>query len=87
MQKREKMMDDVARLAGGTIGVVSGLGHNLREEIKSRITEMIDHLDLVPRTDLERLETIIQETRAQNDDLKLRIETLEKKHSAKAAKK
>lgn len=79
MQKREKILDDVARIAGGTVGAFSGLTHNIREEVKSRVTEIVDRLDLVPRADLDRLETIIQETRTQNEDLKLRIEKLEKK--------
>ena len=79
MQKREKILDDVARLAGGTVGIASGISQNIRTEIKSRVDEIVDRLDLVPRQDLDRLETMLQETRKQNEDLKLRIETLEKK--------
>jgi len=79
MQKREKIMDDMARLAGGTVGIVSGISHNIRAEIKSRVDEVVDRLDLVPRADLDRVEAMLQETRKQHDDLKLRIEKLEKK--------
>lgn len=79
MRNRERILDNVAQLAGGTAGIVSGLGQNIRAEIKSRVTEAVDRLDLVPREDLERLEAMLQETRAQNEDLKLRIEKLEKK--------
>ncbi|NCT41142.1 MAG: accessory factor UbiK family protein [Alphaproteobacteria bacterium] len=79
MQKREKILDDMARLAGGTVGIASGITHNIRAEIKSRVDEIVDRLDLVPRADLDRLEAILQETRKEHEDLKLRIETLEKK--------
>ena len=72
-------LDDLARLAGGTVGIASGISQNIRAEIKSRVDEIVGRLDLVPRQDLERLEAIVQETRKQNEDLKLRIETLEKK--------
>ena len=79
MQKRERILDNAAQFAGGTASIISGLSRNIREDIKSRVDEVVDRLDLVPRQDLERLETIVQETRAQNEDLKLRIEKLEKK--------
>jgi len=69
----------MARLAGGTVGIASGITHNIRAEIKSRVDEIVDRLDLVPRADLDRLEAILQETRKEHEDLKLRIETLEKK--------
>lgn len=75
----EKLLDNVARLAGGTIGIVSGLSHNIRAEIKSRVDEIVDRLDLAPRTDLDRLEIRLQESRKEQESLKLRIETLEKK--------
>jgi len=60
MQKREKILDDVAKLAGGTVSIASGMAHNIREDIKSRVTEVVDRLDLVPREDLERVETLLQ---------------------------
>ena len=69
----------MARLAGGTVGIASGITHNISAEIKSRVDEIVDRLDLVPRADLDRLEAILQETRKEHEDLKLRIETLEKK--------
>ncbi|MFK7839078.1 MAG: accessory factor UbiK family protein [Bdellovibrionales bacterium] len=83
MRKREKILDDAARFAGGTIGVASGISHNIRAEIKARIDEIADHLDLVPREDLDRMEIMLQETRKQNGDLEKRLEALEKNTSKK----
>lgn len=79
MQKREKIMDDLAQLAGGTVGVMSGISQNIRAEIKSRVDEIVDRLDLVPRSDLEKLEEMLKQSRLEQEDLKLRIEKLEKK--------
>lgn len=84
MQKREKIMpekvlDDVARFAGGAIGIASGLGQNIRAEIKSRANDVSDRLDLVPREDLERVEAVLQNAIKEQQDLKLRIEKLENK--------
>lgn len=79
MRKREKLLDDAARFAGGTIGVASGITHNIRAEIKTRIDEIVDRLDLVPRGDLERLEMMLQKTRKHNNDLEQRLQALEGK--------
>ncbi len=84
MQKREKIvpekvLDDVARLAGGAIGVASGISQNIRAEIKSRADDVSDRLDLVPREDLDRVEAMLQNAIKEQQDLKLRIEKLEKK--------
>lgn len=79
MHKKDKILDDVARLAGGTIGVASGISHNIRAEIKARVDEIVDRLDLVPRQDFDRLEAMLQETRSQNEELKTRLDKLEKK--------
>ena len=73
MRTKENVLDDIARVAGGTVSVFSGLSRNIREEIKSRVDEMADRLDLVPREDLKALET--------------RVEALEKQLAANAKKK
>jgi BMFP domain-containing protein YqiC len=70
MRPKEKIFDDIARVAGGTVNVLSGLKHNIEEDIKARVDEMAYKLDLVPREDLERLESQI-------DALEERIKKLE----------
>lgn len=71
---REKVIDDIARVAGGTVSVLSGIGQNIREDIKSYIDDMADRLDLVPREDFERLEMQIEA-------LQKRLDALEKPKS------
>jgi BMFP domain-containing protein YqiC len=57
---KEKILDDIAQLAGGTLSVFSGLNNSIREEIKSRVDEIVARLDLVPREDLDALERRIE---------------------------
>ena len=70
---KEKVLDDIARIAGGTASVFGGLTQSIREEIKSHIDEIAARMDLVPREDLTALE--------------LRIEALEKQLTAKKKNK
>lgn len=67
-----KFFDDMARMAGGAVNMLSGLQQQIREDVKSRIDEMAAKLDLVPREDLERVEA--------------RLAALEKKFAAMAGK-
>lgn len=76
--KKEKILDDIARVAGGTASVFSGMTRSLRGEIRSRIDEAATRLDLVPREDFERLEAVLKETRRIVDEQKSRIDALEK---------
>lgn len=52
-------IDDLARMAGGAVNVMSGLQQQIQEDIRSRVDQMAARLDLVPREDLERAEARI----------------------------
>lgn len=79
MIHRDKILDDVARVAGGTVGALSDLGRSAKQDIRARVEEIADRLDLVPRDEFNRLESMLAQSRAELDDLKKRIEILEKK--------
>ncbi len=83
MHSKEKIFDDIAQLAGGAAGVLGGLGQNIRAEIKSRVEEIVDRLDLVPRSDFEALETMLKKSREEQAQMLKRIEELEKPTKAK----
>ncbi len=74
-----KFFDDIARVAGGAMNVMSGLREQIRNDIKARVEEMAARLDLVPREDFDRLEALVKA-------LSKKVETLEG-GKAPAAKK
>lgn len=83
MSAREKIIDDLARLAGGTVSIVSNARNNAREDVKSRIDDLALRLELVPRSEFERLELVLQETRKQLEDLQKEVEALKKSKKGK----
>ena len=76
--KPVKILDDLAQMAGGAVSIASNLRTQIHQDIKARVEEMADRLDLVPREDFERLETMLKEYRLTQADLLKRIEKLEK---------
>ncbi len=70
---KDKIFDDLARMAGGSITLLSGLGEQLKNDIDARIKNFADKMDFVPREDFERLEDVV-------DTLNKRIDNLENKN-------
>lgn len=82
-----KILDDLAKVAGGAVNILSGLQQQIRDEIKSRIDEMANRLDLVPREDLDRAEAMIEKLRRQQDAFEIRLAALEGTNKKTAARK
>lgn len=59
MKNKSQIIDDIARLAGGAAGVAGSLQQQVRNDIQARVEEMATRLDLVPREDYDRLETLV----------------------------
>jgi len=82
MSSREKIIDDVARVAGGAVGVLSDAGREAKAIIRSKVDTLAQDMDLVPKEDYEVLESMVEALRSEQDELKERIEKLEKKNKA-----
>ncbi|MGB4057631.1 MAG: accessory factor UbiK family protein [Alphaproteobacteria bacterium] len=87
MQAREKILDDVARVAGGAVSALSGLRRQVKDEVRSRLDELAQKLDLVPREDFERLELVLLRAREEQTAMTKRIEALEARLSGKTPAK
>lgn len=77
MQAREKILDDVARVAGGAVSALGTLRRQVKDEVRTRIDELAQRLDLVPREDFERVELMMFKAREEQTNLLKRIEALE----------
>lgn len=80
MMTREKILDDMARLAGGAVGVASDLKAQIDVVVRSAVDAKAQDLNLVPREDFEKLESMLVEARQKQTELEKRVSELEKKH-------
>lgn len=82
-----KMLDDLARVAGGAVNIFSGMQDQFKNDLRARMEEMATRLDLVPRDELDRALGMIEKLRKQVQMMESRIDALEKgKKSAPAPK-
>lgn len=79
-----KILDDLARVAGGAVNIFSGLQEQLKNDMRARMDEMATKLDLVPREDLDRAIGMVNKLRTEVKELEARITALE---SGKASAK
>lgn len=86
MKPDPKILDDMARMAGGALNVFSGLQQQIREDVRARFEDMANRLDLVPREDFDQLQAMVVKLRQRVDALEKKPEKTEKPvRTAKAA--
>lgn len=81
-----KFFDDLARVAGGAVNIVSGMQEQIRNDIRARVEEMATRMDLVARDELDMARALIDKQRQRIDTLESRIAALEGKGKPAAAK-
>ena len=74
-----KILDDLARMAGGAVNVFSGLQEQIRNDIRTRMDEMASRLDLVPRDEMDQAKAMIEKLRRQVQEMEQRLDSLEGK--------
>lgn len=86
MQNKDKFLDDLARMAGGTMSVLSGVTKQVQQEIRLRVDEMATKMDLVPREDFERVEALVVKQREELNALKARLDAIDGKKKSVSEK-
>ncbi len=71
-----KVLDDVARVAGGAVNVISAMQQQIRDDVKARFEEFAARMDLVPREDLDQAQAQINELRSRLDEIEAKLDAL-----------
>lgn len=85
MRPDPHFLDDIAKVAGGAVNVLSGLRQQIESEIKTRVDEMAARMDLVPREDLDHALAQISRLQKDHKDILARLAALEGKKAPKTA--
>ena len=79
MQSRNKILDDVSQLMTNAMGVAQGAREEAETAVKSIIDRWLADHDFVTREEFDAVKAMAQKARAENENLKARIDALEKK--------
>ena len=79
MQSRNKILDDVSQLMTNAMGVAQGAREEAETAVKSIIDRWLADHDFVTREEFDAVKAMAQKAREENENLKTRIDALEKK--------
>jgi BMFP domain-containing protein YqiC len=72
-----KTREDLTRMLSGVANVASAVRNQARSDIQDRVERIINRMDLVKRSEVEELETMLQQARSRQDELEARLARLE----------
>jgi len=77
MQANNKLFDDLARLAGGAAGALSGLRNEIEAQIRQQLERVIAQMDVVSRDEFEAVRELAIAARTEQEALSERVAALE----------
>lgn len=77
MQTSNKLLDDLARVASGALGVAAGMREEVESAMRQRFARVLGDLDVVTRDEFEAVKAMAVKARTEEEALKLRIVKLE----------
>ena len=86
-QTSNRIFDEMARLMNDAAGVASGVRRELDTLFRTQAERILRELAVVQREEFEAVKDMARLAREENEALRARIEVLEAKAAAKAAKK
>jgi hypothetical protein len=86
MQTSNRLLDDIARLANGMMGVAAGFRGEVEGMIKARLTALLAEGNVVPREDFEVVREMAAKARAEQEALAAKVAALEARIAALEAR-
>lgn len=92
MQVDNRLLDDLARVASGAFGALSGVRGEVEARLKHQFERILSEMDVVPREEFDAVKAMAAKARQEQEALEKRVAALEaaltaKKPSAKRSGK
>lgn len=77
MQTRNRLLDDIARVANGAAGVATGMRDEIEALVQQRVERVLARLNLVTREEFEAVKAMAVKARSEQEALEERLHVLE----------
>ncbi len=77
MQTQNKLLDDLARVASGAIGVAAGMREEVEARLRDQFERVLARMDLVSREEFEAVKAMAAKARDEQEVLGERLAALE----------
>lgn len=85
MQTDNRFLDDLAKVASGALGSVSGVKHEVEVRIQQQLEKLLARMNLVPREEFDAMKAVAQAAREAQIRLEARVAALEARLAAEDA--
>jgi BMFP domain-containing protein YqiC len=85
MQTDNRFLDDLAKVASGALGSVSGVKHEVEVRLQQQMEKLLARMNLVPREEFDAMKAVAQAAREAQIRLEARVATLEARFAAEDA--
>ncbi len=79
MQTQNRFFDDLARVAAGALGTLSGVKSEVELRLREQLEKVLAGMDLVSRDEFEAVKAMAAKARSEQEDLANRLAELELK--------
>ena len=87
MQVENRLLDDLARVAGGALGALSGLRGEVEAQLRQQFERVLSQMDVVSREEFEAVKEMAAKARAEQEAMADRLAALEAQVATLAAKR
>ena len=77
MQSQNRFFDDMARVAAGAMGALSGVKSEVETRLREQLERVLAGMDLVSRDEFEAVKAMAAKARSEQEDLAKRVVELE----------
>lgn len=84
MQTDNKFLDDLAKVASGALGSMTGVKHEVEMRIQQQLERLLARMNLVPREEFDAMKAVAQAAREAQIKLEARVAALEAKLGTEA---
>jgi BMFP domain-containing protein YqiC len=77
MQSQSRFFDDLARVAAGAVGTLSGVKSEVESRLREQLERVLGGMDLVTRDEFDAVKAMAAKARAEQEDLARRVTQLE----------
>ena len=77
MQSQNRFFDDLARVASGAAGALTGIRDEVEARVRDQLERLLARMDLVSREEFEAVKAMAAKAREEQDSLQRRLVAIE----------
>ena len=86
MQTENRLLDDLARVATGALGALTGVREEIETRMRDQFERILSRMNLVRREEFDAVQAMVANARAAQEALAERVAALEARLAAEEAK-